>query len=90
MLCWALEICVIINIVCVLTIDMKIFNFTCNEGQAGPVSNMGVGIALPAIVDIPERCDDTKLITLLTTVTIIMVIIIFVKIKHKCRVDDCN
>ena len=60
MLCWALEICVIINILCVLTIDMKIFNFTCNEGQAGPVSNMGVGIALPAIVDIPERCDDTK------------------------------
>ena len=60
MLCWALEICVIINILCVLTIDMKIFSFTCNEGQAGPVSNMGVGIALPAIVDIPERCDDTK------------------------------
>ena len=39
---------------------MKITKITCNEGQAGPVSNMGVGIALPAIVDIPERCDDTK------------------------------
>ena len=58
--CWALKICVIKYILCVVTIGMNIFNFTCNEGQAGPVSNMGVGIALPAIVDIPERCDDTK------------------------------